>query len=110
VDECESLTSGIHPQKKHKKEGTLVSEFPFTTINPATSTVTYTVYKCQHLDKSTNYKYKKDILLNALPKSLIFIVLTKFINKTEQPIPRVLKIKARKFVLAHSSLHNVSRK
>jgi len=99
----------IH-KRSTKKEGTFVSDFSIHNHKSCKSTVTYTVYKCQHLDKSTNYKYKKDILLNALPKSLIFIVLTKFINKTEQPIPRVLKIKARKFVLAHSSLHNVSRK
>jgi len=38
VDECESLTIGIYPQKKHKKEGIFVSEFPFTTINPITGT------------------------------------------------------------------------
>jgi hypothetical protein len=94
VDECKSLTIGIHPQKKHKKEGTFVSKFPFTTINPVTGTVICAAYKCRHLDKSTDCKHKQNILLNALPQSLIFFVFTIFINETKQPIPRVLKIKA----------------
>jgi hypothetical protein len=90
VDECELLTIGIHPQKKHKKEGTFVSEFPFTTINPETGTVICTV---NIWTKGTDCKHKQKILLNALPQSLIFFVFTIFINETEQQIPRVLKIK-----------------
>ena len=94
MDECVSLTVGIHPQKKHKKEGTFVSEFPFTNIDPVTGTVICTVCQCQHLDRTTNCKHKKEILPNALPKkNVIFIALTTFINETEQPIPKVLKIK-----------------
>ena len=59
----------IH-KRSTKKEGKFVSEFPFTTINPVTSKVTCTAYKCQNLNSSTNYKHKKEILLNALPESL----------------------------------------
>jgi hypothetical protein len=55
----------IH-KRSIKKEGTFVSEFPTTFINPVIGTVMCVLFKCQHLDESTNYEHKK-ILLNALP-------------------------------------------